>query len=356
MVVSSIASGLARTVAIAGLEGVSRSTLSFSENEELVYDLEGITIRVPLHQDRLLMVGLVSASMFTLGVQYSIRKASLRFEAYITAKTAGRAGQAAIELRAARTHLIQAERNVRKSQRIAGVASLASRNVAIADRLGFIADTAKGLNAVDDAKDIQRLNILRDRLQQKAAVSLASEQAATRAAGWKATGRIGGRLLSIVGWADLGILLITGAVDLFVSEQAEQDLLGFDIRPFSPLDEYVLSPAIDAIWGETPEVIKETIQSTIDSLIDEETLEAAQLALLWWFIDEEHISIEGEWPIYLPAKYATITLIDDISEFMAQPILLLQTGFMLILVKILAKQMLTLGLTIINSRNGRGGP
>ena len=50
-------------------------------------------------------------------------------------------------------------------------------------------------------------------------------------------------------------------------EQAEQDLLGFDIRPFSPLDEYVLSPAIDAIWGETPEVIKETIQSSIDSLI-----------------------------------------------------------------------------------------
>ena len=344
--VSGLAASFGKTLALAGLEGVSRTTLGFSENEELVYDLEGVTLRVPLHQDRLLAVGLVSASLFTLGVQYSIHKASLRFEAYITAKTAGKLGQATIELRQAQKHLLQAQKSAAKSAKLSGL-FIETKNVALLDSSGLLAQTAKGLDTIEDAEDIRKLNNLREALREKAAIQTAQKQAAVRASGWKATGRIGGRVLSIIGWVDLGTLLITGTADLLLDEEAEQDLLGFDIEPWSPLDEYVISPAIDAIWDETPEVIKSTIESTIQELLDSESLEAAQLALLWWFIDEDHISLEGEWPIYLPAKYFSLTLIEDFSDLLSQPLLVLQSGFYLILLKLMAKELLRIGYTIL---------
>lgn len=344
MVVSGLVGGLGKTLALAGLEGVSRTTLGFAENEELVYDLENITLRVPLHQDRLLAVGLTSAALFSLGVQYSIHQASLRFEAYITAKTAGRLSQASLELRQARIHLLQAQRSALKSERLAaGLGATTAKGIGMIDQAGLL----RLADSVEDADDIRRLSNLREALQNKATLQLAKEQAATRAAGWKATGRIGGRLLSVIGWLDLGTLLITGGADLLLDEEVEQDLLGFDIEPWSPLDEYVISPAIDAIWDETPEVIKETIESTILELLDHPTLEAAQLALLWWFIDEDHISLEGEWPIYLPAKYASLTLVEDFFEILSQPLILLLTGFYSILAKLMIQEILKIAYALV---------
>jgi hypothetical protein len=344
---TSASAAVGRALTLGGLEAISRTALNFSENDEIILDLEAVSIRVPLYQDRLLMVGLVSAAMFTLGVQYSIHHASLRFEAYIAAKTAGRLAQSGLDLKAAQAHLRTAEKNAAKSARLAGLTVASGSEVALVTQLGLIQDTARGLDAVDDSRDVQRLTALRSALQEKAAARIAQEQISSRAVAWRMAGRVGGRFISVVGWIDLGILLVTGATDLLLSEQGEKDLLGMNIEPWSPLDEYVIDPAIQSIWGATPESIKETVSDAIHEVLPAETLEVAQAALLMWFIDTDRITLDGAWPIYLPAKYATAQFIDDLAVFLSEPVLILQLGFYAIILKLMVVQMFSVGLRIL---------